>query len=251
MTPSTEARGPSFSGLTSDFAGARPHNRLLQRIPADEFAKLRAHLRTVPVKVKHVFYEADAAINHVFFPNSGVVSLTSVMHNGAMVETATIGSEGMVGMEVFLGGDRALGEVMLQVGDASVEVLPSAVFRAEMQARGALFEAVQRYSQGLMTLMMQSAACLALHEVQQRCCRWLLMTQDRVRSDSFDLSHEFLAMMLGATRPTVTVVAGSLQKSGLIAYKRGRISILDRKGLQAASCECYATVRGHFDRLGL
>jgi CRP-like cAMP-binding protein len=100
-------------------------------------------------------------------------------------------------------------------------------------------------------LMMQSAACLALHSVHERCCRWLLMTHDRVRRDDFHLSHEFLAMMLGSTRPTVTVVAGALQKAGLIKYVYGRITILDRNGLEAASCECYKTVKHHFDRLGL
>jgi CRP-like cAMP-binding protein len=100
-------------------------------------------------------------------------------------------------------------------------------------------------------LIMQSTGCMALHRVQERCCRWLLMTHDRVRQDEFHLSHEFLAMMLGATRPTVTIVAGTLQKAGLIKYTHGRIRILDRKSLEEASCECYATVKGHFDRLGL
>ena len=100
-------------------------------------------------------------------------------------------------------------------------------------------------------LMMQSTGCMALHPVQERCCRWLLMTHDRVRQDEFHLSHEFLAMMLGSTRPTVTIVAGTLQKAGIIRYTHGRIRILDRKGLEKASCECYSTVKGHFDRLGL
>jgi CRP-like cAMP-binding protein len=110
---------------------------------------------------------------------------------------------------------------------------------------------VVRYWQGLLTLIMQSTACMALHPVQDRCSRWLLMAHDRVHRDEFDLSHEFLAMMLGATRPTVTVVAGSLQKAGFIRYKHGRITILDRKGLENSACECYSTVKGQFDRLGL
>ena len=100
-------------------------------------------------------------------------------------------------------------------------------------------------------LIMQSTGCMALHTVHERCCRWLLMTHDRVHKDEFHLSHEFLAMMLGATRPSVTIVAGTLQKAGLITYTHGRIKILDRQRLEEASCECYATVRGHFDRLGL
>jgi CRP-like cAMP-binding protein len=124
-------------------------------------------------------------------------------------------------------------------------------FKREIGRGGAFHECVQRYSQGLLMLMMQSTGCMALHPVQERCCRWLLMTHDRVRSDEFHLSHEFLAMMLGSTRPTVTIVAGTLQKAGLIKYTHGRIRILDRQRLEEASCECYATVKAHFDRLGL
>ena len=121
----------------------------------------------------------------------------------------------------------------------------------ELDRRGPFFDCIQRYAQGFLSLMMQSTACMALHPVQERCCRWLLMTHDRVRSDQFHLSHEFLAMMLGSTRPTVTAVAGTLQRAGLIKYVHGRITILDRQRLEAASCECYSTVKKHFDRLGL
>ena len=130
-------------------------------------------------------------------------------------------------------------------------VMSAEVFKREIQRGGPFHECVQRYSQGLLMLMMQSTGCMALHPVQERCCRWLLMTHDRVHQDEFHLSHEFLAMMLGSTRPTVTLVAGTLQKAGLIKYTHGRIKILDRNGLEQSSCECYATVKGHFDRLGL
>jgi len=137
------------------------------------------------------------------------------------------------------------------VPDTNAEVMSADVFKRELARGGPFHECVHRYSQGLLMLIMQSTGCMALHPVQERCCRWLLMTHDRVREDEFHLSHEFLAMMLGTTRPTVTIVAGTLQKAGLIKYTHGRITILDRKNLEAASCECYATVRGHFDRLGL
>ena len=145
------------------------------------------------------------------------------------------------------------GETMLQVpvANATAEVMSSAIFRRELGRAGPFQEGIQKYSQGLLMLMMQSTGCMALHPVHERCCRWLLMTHDRVRTDEFNLSHEFLAMMLGSTRPTVTVVAGALQKAGLIRYKYGRITVLDRQRLEAASCECYATVKKHFDRLGL
>jgi CRP-like cAMP-binding protein len=129
--------------------------------------------------------------------------------------------------------------------------MPADVFKNEMNRSGAFQESVLRYWQGFQMLIMQSTACMALHPVQERCCRWLLMAHDRVHRDDFELSHEFLAMMLGATRPTVTVVAGTLQKAGLIRYRHGRMTILDRKSLEDASCECYATVKAGFDRLGL
>jgi CRP-like cAMP-binding protein len=143
------------------------------------------------------------------------------------------------------------GETMMQVPDTSIEVLSVEIFRRELARRGAFFECIQRYAQGYLLLMMQSVACMARHPVQERCCRWLLMTHDRLRRDDFQLSHEFLAMMLGSTRPTVTVVAGTLQKAGLITYVHGHTTILDRAALEGASCECYSTVRQHFDRLGL
>jgi CRP-like cAMP-binding protein len=230
---------------------SRPKNKLLASLPREDFERLRPHLRTTAVKAKHVFQAANERIREIVFLNGGVASMTTVMHDGTMVETATIGTEGLLGMEAFLGGDIASGETMLQVPDTNVELLAVGIFKAEVERRGALFECTQRYSQGLMTLMMHSTACMALHEVQERCCRWLLMTHDRVQKNDFQLSQEFLAIMLGSTRPTVNVVAGILQKAGLITYKHGRITVLDRKGLEAGACECYATVKAHFDRLGL
>jgi hypothetical protein len=177
--------------------------------------------------------------------------MTAVMNDGTMVEIATIGDEGLLGIHAVLGSATAGGETMMQVPDTNAEVMSVAAFRREFDRHGALFASVQRYSQGLLMLMMQSTACMALHSVHERFCRWLLMTHDRVGRDKFQLSHEFAAMMLGSSRPTVSLVAGTLQKAGLIKYTHGKISILDREGLEAASCECYATVRSHFDRLGL
>jgi hypothetical protein len=229
----------------------RPTNRLLACLPREDFERIKPHLRTLPVRPKQTFHPLNASIQDVIFLNGGVASVTTVMQDGTMVEIATIGIEGLVGMDVYFGGDVATGEAMLQVPDTNAEYLEVPVFRAELALRGALYECVQRYSQGLIALMMHSTACMALHAVQERCCRWLLMTHDRIRRDDFHLSQEFLAIMLGSTRPTVSVVAGTLQKAGLITYTHGHITILDRQGLEAASCECYGTVRAHFDRLGL
>jgi len=187
----------------------------------------------------------------VFFPNGGVASVTAVMNTGAMIEIATVGDEGVLGIGAVFGGDMIGGESMMQVPDTSVEALSVAIFRREIGRRGAFDECIRRYAQGYLLLMTRSAGCFALHSVHERCCRWLLMTHDRVRRNDFRLSHEFLAMMLGSTRPTVSLVAGTLQKRGLIKYVHGRVTILDRKRLEAGSCECNATVKRHFERLGL
>jgi CRP-like cAMP-binding protein len=232
---------------------SRPNNKLLACLPRTDFARLRPHLRTIPLQVKQILHPVNEPVREVFFLNGGVASMTTVMKNGAMVEIATVGDEGLVGINAFFGGDMLSGETMMQVSmpDTNAQVMPVAIFKRELDRGGPFVECVRRYSQALLMLMMQSTGCMALHPVQERCCRWLLMTHDRVHQDEFHLSHEFLAMMLGSTRPTVTLVAGTLQKAGLIKYTHGRIRILDRQSLEAASCECYATVRQHFDRLGL
>jgi hypothetical protein len=234
-------------------ADSRPKNKLLACLPHGDFERLRPHLKTIPLQAKQILHPVNEPVRQVFFLNGGVASMTTVMKNGAMVEIATVGDEGLVGINAYFGGGMLSGETMLQVPvpNASAEVMSAEFFKRELGRAGPFQEGVQRYSQGLLMLMMQSTGCMALHPVQERCCRWLLMTHDRVRTDEFHLSHEFLAMMLGSTRPTVTLVAGALQKAGLIKYTHGRIRILDRKSLEEASCECYATVKANFDRLGL
>jgi CRP-like cAMP-binding protein len=231
--------------------GKRPKNKLLARLPQDDFQRLLPHLKTVPIVVKQVLHRRNEPVRDIFFLNGGVASITTVMNDGAMVEIATVGDEGMLGVVAFLGGDTMAGETMMQVPDTNAEVMSIESFRNEIGRRGALHECVERYSRGLLSLMMQSTACMALHQVHERCCRWLLMTHDRIRRDQFHISHEFLAMMLGSTRPTVTVVAGALQKARLIQYTHGRVTILNRASLEAASCECYKTVKEQFDRLDL
>lgn len=233
---------------------SRSRNKLLACLPDEDFQRLRSQLRTIQLQPKQVLHRRNEPIDDVFFPHGGVLSVTSVMQDGSMVEVATVGDEGLVGINAFIGGEMVGAETMLQVSDVPdtfVETMSVKAFRHELERHGPFLDCVKRYTQGLLTLMMHSTACIAFHPVQQRCCRWLLMTHDRIRRDDFHLSHEFLAMMLGATRPTVTVVAGALQKAGLIHYKHGRVTILNREGLEAASCECYRTVKEHFDRLGL
>jgi CRP-like cAMP-binding protein len=190
-------------------------------------------------------------MREVIFPDGGVVSVTTLMSDGSSVEVATVGAEGMVGINAFLGACLANGESMVQVPGATATAVSLQVFQREIERGGAFRDHVQRYAQGVIGLMMQSAACLALHQVQARCCRWLAMAHDRVGADEFKLSQEFLATMLGSTRPTVNAVAGTLQRDQIIRYSYGRVTILDRARLEAGACECYQAVQDLFARLRL
>lgn len=188
----------------------------------------------------------------VYFPNSGVSSVTTVLGDGRLVETAVIGAEGMVGIEAFFSdAPVSQGEVMMQVPGTDAEMLPIEVFRQAITELPALRELVGRYAMAVLRQSMQSTACNALHAVQERCARWLLLTHDRVEGDTFELSHEFLAVMLGIARPSFSVAAGALQNAGIITYRHGVMRILKRNALEQASCECYARVREQFNLLSL
>ena len=242
--PLRETRPPPVSD--------RPKNKLLAGLSGEDFARLKPHLHTVPIGLKQVLQPRNTPVEYVYFPNGGVASITTVMENGEMVEIATVGDEGLVGIDLYFGDDVAgSAEAMMQIPDTNAERITAAAFKQQIAQDGPLIECVRRYSRGLIALMRQSTACMALHPVHERCARWLLMTHDRVHSDDFHLSHEFLATMLGSSRPTVSLIAGTLQTAGLIRYMHGKIRIIDRPGLESVSCECYATVRRTFDRLGL
>jgi CRP-like cAMP-binding protein len=228
----------------------RPKNYLLAALPSRDLRRLLPHLKTVPLRANQILHKRGEPIHQVYFLNGGVCSITTVLSTGTMVEAATVGDEGMLGIEAFLSADAvAPGEAFMQVPDTNAEMLSVKEFRREVREQGALHDLMGRYTQVVIAQMMQSTACNALHRVQQRCARWLLMTHDRMHKQDFHLSHEFLAVMLGVQRPTVSVIAGTLQRAGLISYTHGRVSVRNRKGLEAASCECYSIIRAHFDRL--
>jgi CRP-like cAMP-binding protein len=228
----------------------RPTNRLLAALPAEDFNRLLPHLTTVPIGAKQVLHKSGEPLRTVYFPNGGVASITTMLSDGTMVEAATVGDEGMVGIEAFLNEHPvAPGEALMQVPDTDAVALSVEDFRKELARHGALHNLMGRYTEAVIAQMMQSTACNALHQVQQRCARWLLTTHDRMHEQDFHLSHEFLAVMLGVQRPTVSAVAATLQNSGLIRYTHGRVTVRNRQGLEAASCECYSIVRAHFDRL--
>ncbi len=228
----------------------RPKNRLLAALPPEDFRRLLPHLKTVPIHVKQVLHESGAPIRVVYFLNGGVASITTALSDGTTVEAATVGDEGMLGVEAFLSANAiAPGETLIQVPDTSAETMTVDDFRREVSTPSPFRELVGRYTQVIIAQMMQSAACNALHQVPQRAARWLLMTHDRMHEQDFHLSHEFLAVMLGVQRPTVSLVAASLQHAGLIRYTHGHVTVRNRKGLEAASCEWYRIIRTHFDRL--
>jgi CRP-like cAMP-binding protein len=226
-------------------------NLLLARLPPAELAPLLARCQPVPLSKRLTMMERDQPIKHVFFPEGGVSSLTTSMKDGSTVEVLTVGREGMIGVELFLGTAIATVDGFVQVAGGIAQRLPADVFQREIDRKGSLYRVVSVYAQAFLKQIVQTAACNRLHDSRGRCARWLLLTHDRVESDTFVLSHEFLSFMLGVQRSTVTEIAGALQKAGLIHYIHGRVTIVDRAGLEAMACECYELAARQFAALGL
>ncbi|HVE78888.1 MAG TPA: Crp/Fnr family transcriptional regulator [Gemmatimonadaceae bacterium] len=229
-------------------SGAAPRNRILAALPADEYARLAPRLELVPLELRHLVFDVDQPIEHVYFPEAGVVSIVSVMADGTAAETATVGYEGMVGLPVFLGTDRTASQAFCQVRGEAYRLTTPAFLQAVGES-ATLRAVLGRYAQALFTLVAQSSACNRLHPMRQRCARWLLMTHDRVGTATFALTQQFLSQMLGVRRATVTEAAGELQAAGLIEYAYGKITVRDRPGLERAACECYAITQREFARL--
>jgi CRP-like cAMP-binding protein len=218
-----------------------PANNLLAALPGDDYARLAPTLGSTPLKLKQILYKPGESVQQVYFPCGGFVSMVTVLKDGGMVEVATIGREGMLGMTAALSRDPSPSAAMVQAETDTCSTMSAEAFRKEMDRRGPFYDLLTRYGQALVGFIMQSTACNAVHSVEQRLSRWLLLAHDRVGQDEFPLTQEFAAMMLGTSRPTVTVVAGTLQKAGLIKYRHGHLTIVDREQLEAASCECYST----------
>ena len=218
-----------------------PANHLLAALPPDVFVRISPTLDVVPLKLKQFLHKAGEPMREVYFPGGGFISLVTVLNDGDMVEVATVGREGVLGVSAVLNGDPSPSAALVQGETDTCYRMPADVFREEIDRRGAFHDLMVRYAQALTGFIMQSTACNAVHSVDQRLARWLLMAHDRMGQDDFPLTQEFVAMMLGTSRPTVTVVAGTLQKAGLITYHRGHITIVDRQRLESASCECYRT----------
>jgi CRP-like cAMP-binding protein len=222
------------------------HNRILAALPPDEFRRLAPHLIEAPLTFKQSLSKADHPIRQVCFPDSGVCSVMSVMHSGKTAEVGTVGNEGVTGLALFFGDVSEPSESMIQVPGKG-RLLSAKVLQRELARHAVLHRLIAHYAHAFTVQVMQSAACNALHPVEQRACKWMLMTHDRVFTNEFKLTHEFLGMMLGVSRPTLTVVARKLQQEGLITYRHGQVTVLNRRKLEAGSCECYGIVSKCFN----
>ena len=245
---STQRQKNQRTVASSEAVQAGPQNRLLKLLPPEDYERLRPHLQPVEFKYKLSLYRANEQIEFVYFIETGVASLVNTMKNGSSAEVGTIGNEGMVGLPVIFGDSQAPASVYMQVAGHGLR-MKAKTFWQEMQRSATLRTVMLHYAHAVFNLVAQSAACNTFHVLERRCSRWLLMTQDRMQSNEFQLTQEFLAMMLGVQRPGVTLAAGELQRAGLIQYTRGNVKILDRPGLIKRSCECYAVSKREFDRL--
>ena len=223
--------------------------RILNALEPEERERLLAATLPVSLEFKRVLLEPGKTIDRVYFPDTAVVSLLTTMDDGSTVEVATIGNEGIVGVPVFLGAEAMGARDLYQVELAGLaRAMDTAAF-LEATGRDPFRGLAQRYTQALFTQVTQRLACIALHSITERCSRWMLLMHDRVDGNEFSLTQEFLARMLGVRRASVTVAAGTLQNAGFIRYSRGQVTIVDREGLENASCACYRIMRTEFDRL--
>ena len=229
-----------------DVAGAG-ENRILTALPSADRDELFGLVRKVTLPVKTVLFEPGAPIEALYFPTDGVISLVTPLHDGAIVEVATIGNEGIVGVPLVPLSGLAV-RAISQVAGHSLRI-DAAAFVAVSERSTAFQALVDKYTQALFGQISQAAACNRLHSSEERLSRWLLMSHDRVGTDQFMITQEFLGQMLGARRSTVSVSAGILQRAGLIRYVRGHVTIVDRSGLEAVSCECYSVIRTELERV--
>jgi len=223
-------------------------NRILSHLPAADLKRIAQTLSKVDAIPRECLHEPNKPFRYVYFPETAVASIVTVLEDGTETEVATIGCEGIVGLPVFLGAKQSPGKAFWQVPGKGYR-LPVMELKKETARNGTLNDRLRLYAQGLFTQVAQSATCNRAHNVSQRCARWLLMTHDRVPGDEFELTQQFLARMIGIRRTGVSEVAGKLQRARLITYRRGHVTVLNRRGLEKASCECYRVVQNEFDRL--
>lgn len=230
-------------------AGSPRRNLLLASLPAADFERLAPELEPAQLLVGDVVCEPGATMSHALFPATAIVSLQYVMENGASAEIAGVGREGMVGVQVFTGGESSPSRSVVQTGGLAWR-LRQAVLVDEFNRGGALMRLLLRYTQALIAQMSLTAACNRRHSLEQQLCRWLLLTLDRLAGNELVMTQELIASMLGVRREGVTEAAGRLQRAGIISYRRGHITVVARTALETRVCECYGQVRDEFERLG-
>lgn len=224
------------------------HNHLLGALPAGDYDRIAAHLELVPLELGEVLYEPGMKLRYVYFPTTSIVSLLYVLEDGASAEIAIVGNEGILGISLFMGGETTPSRAVVQSAGHGYR-LKSQLIKNEFGRFGPMMHLLLRYTQALITQMAQTAVCNRHHSVDQQLCRWLLLSLDRLPSNELEMTQELIANMLGVRREGVTEAAGKLQDAGLIQYRRGKITVRDRPGLEARSCECYKVVKTEFDRL--
>ncbi len=224
------------------------HNHLLNCLPEEEYQRLLPHLELVNIPLAEVIYESGDELRYVYFPTTCIVSLLYVMENGASAEIAVIGNDGIVGVALFMGGGSMPNRAVVQSAGYAYRMRGHLLMK-EFNLFGAMLHLLLRYTQALITQMAQTAVCNRHHSVDQQLCRWLLLSMDRLPGNELTMTQELIANMLGVRREGVTEAAGKLQHAGLIQYSRGRITVLDRPGLEERVCECYQVVKNEADRL--
>jgi CRP-like cAMP-binding protein len=223
-------------------------NRLLAALPQDALERWRSHLEPVDMPLGHVLYEPGYTLSHVYFPTSAIVSLLYVMKNGASAEIAVVGNEGIVGISLFMGGGSTPSRAVVQSAGEGFR-LAAQLMKDEFDLAGPALNLLLRYTQALITQMAQTAVCNRHHTLHQQLCRWLLLSLDRLQGTELVMTQELIANMLGVRREGVNEAALKLQNLGVIDYRRGRIQVLDRAGLEQRACECYAVVKTEYERL--
>ena len=223
-------------------------NLLLEALPRSDFGRLAPHLELIPLRLGDVLYESGVRLRHVYYPTTSILSLLYVMEDGASAEIAVVGNEGILGISLFMGGETTPSRAVVQSAGHGYR-LKAQLLKDEFNRFGPFMHLLLRYTQALITQMAQTAVCNRHHSVDQQLCRWLLLSLDRLSSSELSMTQELIANMLGVRREGVTEAAGKLQDAGLIRYRRGKITVLDRPALEARACECYQVVRVEFDRL--
>ena len=226
-----------------------PHqNHLLNALPPADYDRLAPNLELIPLRLGDVLYESGGHLRYVYFPTTSIISLLYVMEDGASAEIAVVGNEGILGISLFMGGETTPSRAVVQSAGHAYR-LKAELLKSEFERFGPTMHLLLRYTQALITQMAQTAVCNRHHSVDQQLCRWLLLSLDRLLSNELSMTQELIANMLGVRREGVTEAAGRLQDAGLIEYRRGRITVLDRTAVEARSCECYQVVKSEFDRL--